>query len=152
MTALPHASAELRAFFLDWLETFSSHVRAVDYAAARPLFHPEILAFGTHRDVLPDREAWIAMQWDNVWPRTADFRFDLAATHVLASDDGSMAVVVAPWTSTGFNPDGTPFDRPGRATMVFHKTATAWLGIHTHLSLNRGVPQTSHGNRPIKAR
>ncbi|MGE0223536.1 MAG: nuclear transport factor 2 family protein [Acetobacteraceae bacterium] len=152
MTALPKAPPEIEAFFHRWLETFSECVRDVDYAAARPMFHPEILAFGTHRDVLPDREAWIGAQWDNVWPKTADFRFDLAATHVLASDDGSMAVVIAPWTSTGFHPDGQPFDRPGRATMVFHKTPQGWLGVHTHLSLNRGVPQSSHGNRPVKAR
>jgi len=116
--ALPLADAETRAFFLRWLETFSSHVREVDYAAARPMFHPQILAFGTHQDVLPDREAWIATQWDNVWPRTSDFRFALDGTQVLASADGSMAVVVTPWTSTGYHPDGKPFDRPGRATMV----------------------------------
>ena len=152
MTGLPEAPKDLRDHFLRWLETFSSHVRAVDYASARPLFHPEILAFGTHRDVLPSLEAWVGSQWDNVWPKTDDFRFDLAATHVLASDDGSMAVVVAPWTSTGFHEDGTKFDRPGRATIVFHKSEKGWLGVQSHLSLNRGVPQTSHGNRPVKAR
>lgn len=152
MNGLPEAPKHLRDYFLQWLETFSSHVRAVDYASARPLFHPEILAFGTHRDVLPSLEAWVGSQWDNVWPKTDDFRFDLTATHVLTSDDGSMAVVIAPWTSTGFHPDGSPFDRPGRATIVFHKTENGWLGVHSHLSLNRGVPQTSHGNRPVKAR
>lgn len=152
MTSLPMAPSALRHFFLDWIDTFAGHVREVDYASARPMFHPEILAFGTHRDVLPDREAWIAQQWDNVWPKTADFRFDLEATHVLASDDGSMAVVIAPWTSTGYHPDGSAFDRPGRATMVFHKSVNGWQGVHTHLSLNRGIPQTSHGNRAIKAR
>lgn len=150
MTGLPVADAATRAFFVDWLEVFSGHVRDVDYGSARPLFHPQILAFGTHRDVLPDREAWIAQQWDNVWPRTDDFRFDLANTHVLASDD--MAVVIAPWTSTGFHPDGKKFDRPGRATLVFHRTGDGWVGVHTHLSLNRGVPQTSHGDRPVKTR
>jgi ketosteroid isomerase-like protein len=152
MAGLPAADAATRKYFLDWLETFSGFVRAVDYASARPLFHPDILAFGTHRDVLPSLEAWVTSQWDNVWPKTDDFRFDLAAAHVLASDDGSMVVVIAPWTSTGFHPDGTRFDRPGRATMVFHKTADGWLGVHSHLSLNRGVPQTSHGDRPVKAR
>jgi ketosteroid isomerase-like protein len=151
MTDLPEASPALRAFFLDWLDTFAAHVRAVDYAAARPLFHERTLAFGTHQDVLPDREAWIRLQWDNVWPKTDDFRFTVDATHVLASDDGSLAVVIAPWTSTGFHPDGTHFDRPGRATMVFHRSGGRWLGVHTHLSLNRGVPQTSHGNRAVKA-
>jgi ketosteroid isomerase-like protein len=152
MNGLPVANEELRDFFLRWLETFSGFVRDVDYASARPLFHKDILAFGTHRDVLPGLEAWINTQWDNVWPRTDDFRFDLTETRVLASGDGSMAVVIAPWSSTGFHPDGERFDRPGRATMVFHKVAGTWMGVHSHLSLNRGVPQTSHGNRPVKAR
>lgn len=152
MSRLPEAGPEIREFFLRWLETFSGYVRDVDYASAKPLFHNEILAFGTHRDVLPGLEAWVNSQWDNVWPKTDDFRFDLETTRVLASDDGSMAVVVAPWTSTGFHPNGDRFDRPGRATMVFHKQGDRWLGVHSHLSLNRGVPQASHGNRPVKAR
>ncbi len=152
MLALPEADTETRTWFIAWLHAFSAYVRTVDYASARPLFHPDILAFGTHQDVLPSLEAWINTQWDNVWPRTDDFHFDLNATHVLVSDDTSMAVVVAPWTSTGFHPDGTRFDRPGRATIVFHKADGVWLGVHSHLSLNRGVPQSSHGNRPVKAR
>ena len=152
MTDLPDADAETKAWFLQWLETFSSYVRDVDYASARPLFHPRILAFGTHQDVLPSLEAWVNTQWDNVWPKTDDFRFDLDASHVLASADGTMAVVIAPWTSTGFDPDGKPFDRPGRATMIFSKADGTWIGVHSHLSLNRGVPQSSHGNRPVKAR
>ena len=152
MNGLPEADAATRSFFLRWLEIFSSYVRDVDYASARPLFHKDILAFGTHRDVLPSLEAWVNSQWDNVWPRTDDFRFNLATTHVLASDGGSMAVVVAPWTSTGFHEDGSRFDRPGRATLVFHKRDGVWLGVHTHLSLNRGVPQASYGNRPVKSR
>jgi len=152
MNGLPAADAETTAFFHRWLETFSSYVRTVDYAPAKPLFHPNILAFGTHRDVLPSLEAWVDTQWDDVWPKTDDFRFDLAATHVLTSDDGSMATVIAPWNSTGFHEDGSRFDRPGRATMVFHKRDGIWLGVHTHLSLNRGVPQASFGNRPVKSR
>jgi len=149
---LPRAGAATKAWFVAWLEGFSAHVRAVDYASARPLFHPEILAFGTHQDVLPSLEAWVNTQWDNVWPRTDDFRFTVAEANVLVSGDGSMAVVIAPWTSTGFHSDGNSFPRPGRATIVFHKTAGGWLGVHSHLSLNRGVPQSSHANRPVKAR
>jgi ketosteroid isomerase-like protein len=150
MTNLPNADAATHAYFLAWLDTFAGYVREVDYRSARPLFHPEILAFGTHRDVIPGIDAWIATQWDNVWPRTADFRFDLAATHVLAGAE--MAVVIAPWTSTGFGTDGIPFDRPGRATMVFGKAEDGWICVHSHMSLNRGVPQTSHADRPVKAR
>jgi ketosteroid isomerase-like protein len=149
---LPEADAETKAWFIAWLEGFSSHVRAVDYASARPLFHPDILAFGTHQDVLRSLEAWVETQWDNVWPRTDDFRFMIAEVHVLVSEDKSLAVVIAPWTSTGFDPDGAAFARPGRATIVFHKANEGWIGVHSHLSLNRGVPQTSHGKHPIKAR
>jgi ketosteroid isomerase-like protein len=149
---LPEADSETKAWFIDWLNGFSAHVRAVDYASARPLFHREILAFGTHQDVLPSLEAWVNTQWDNVWPRTDDFRFAIPQVRVLVSDDKSMVVVIAPWTSTGFHQDGSPFDRPGRATIVFHRSGEGWLGVHSHLSLNRGVPQASHGNRPVKVR
>jgi hypothetical protein len=80
---LPETDAETKAWFIAWLEDFSSHVRAVDYASAEPLFHPDILAFGTHQDVLRSLEAWVETQWDNVWPRTDDFRFMIAEVHVL---------------------------------------------------------------------
>lgn len=146
---MPEADPALRAVFLDWLDRFSAFVRAVDYQSARPLFHPDVLAFGTHRNVIPGLDAWVKTQWDNVWPRTTDFTFDLPGTHVLASPEATMAVVVAPWTSTGYHEDMTPFDRPGRATMVFSLLDGAWLCVHSHMSLNRGVPQTSHANRPV---
>jgi ketosteroid isomerase-like protein len=150
MPALPLADAETRAHFLAWLDRFAGCVRDVDYASARPLFHPDTLAFGTYTDVIPGLQAWIDTQWDNVWPRTADFRFNLDGVHVLAA--GDMAVVVAPWTSTGFHQDGTRFDRPGRATMVFHRADGRWTCVHSHMSLNRGVPQESFARRPVKAR
>src|ERR1700753_1503728 len=99
MSSLPAANAEITRFFRQWLETFSGFVRDVDYASAKPLFHPEVLAFGTHNEVIPGRDKWVATQWDNVWPRTTDFRFNLDQTSVLASPDGAMATVIAPWTS-----------------------------------------------------
>lgn len=152
MPPLPTASPALRTWFMDWLTRFSGFVREVDYASARPLFHPDVVAFGTHRDVIPGLENWIATQWDNVWPRTTGFTFDLEGTHVLAAADESMAVVVTPWMSTGYHPDGAAFERPGRATMVFSKLEGEWVCVHSHMSLNRGVPQTSHAERAVKAR
>ena len=152
MTSLREADTATRAYFIDWLERFSGYVREVDYAAARPLFHQDVLAFGTHRDVIPGLAAWQATQWDNVWPKTSDFRFDMSAARVLVSADDTMATVVVPWTSTGYHQDGTTFDRPGRATMVFGKQNGTWLCTHSHMSLNRGVPQQSFANRPVKSR
>ena len=151
MSPLPEADRATRAWFIGWLERFSGYVRDVDYAAARPLFHPDVLAFGTHRDVIPGLTAWQATQWDNVWPKTSDFRFVLEQTSVLSSPDEKMATVIAPWTSTGYHPDGKPFPRPGRATLVFSNSADGWICMHSHMSLNRGVPQVSHANRPVKA-
>src|ERR1700726_3670742 len=132
MNSLPTANPEITQFFRQWLETFAGHVREGDYASARPLFHPDVLAFGTHNDVIPGLDQWVATQWDNVWPNTTDFRFVAEQTSVLAS------------------PDGRPFPPPGRATLVFSRTADGWLCMHSHMSLNRGVPQASHANRPVK--
>lgn len=146
---LPEADAATRASFLEWLERLSGFVREVDYASARPLFHPDVLAFGTHNDVISGLEAWRDTQWNNVWPRTTDFRFTAEAVRVLAA--GGMAVVLAPWTSTGYAPDGSAFERPGRATMVFSRGAQGWVCVHSHMSLNRGVPQSSHAERAVKA-
>jgi ketosteroid isomerase-like protein len=155
MASLPIADATTTQYFHHWLETFAGYVRDVDYAAAKPLFHPDVLAFGTHNNVISGVEEWVSTQWDNVWPKTTDFRFVLEQTSILVSRDGMMATIVSPWTSTGYHPDGTPFPRPGRATMVFAKNfaedAGGWLCVHSHMSLNRGVPQASHANRPVKA-
>src|SRR3954447_25426022 len=114
MPSLPQADAETRGYFVGWLERFSAYVREVDYASARPLFHPDVLAFGTHRDVIPGLAAWQATQWDNVWPKTTDFTFDTTAAQVLVANDVTMACVVVPWTSTGYDTEGKAFDRPGR--------------------------------------
>ncbi len=150
---LPQADAETAASVKDWLGRFAACVRAVDYAAARPFWHPDIVIFGTYQELVRGLVAWEESQWDNVWPRTEGFAFLLDKTVVLASPDATMAVVVAPWTSTGFHRDGTRFDRPGRSTLVLQRQADGrWLGVHSHMSLGRGVPQESFGERAVKAR
>lgn len=152
---LPEAPPEIRAAVLDWLDRFAACVREVDYRAAYPFWHGRIIAFGTVQPLVEGLETYRDMQWESVWPRSSDFRFRLDVTRVLASADGGMAVAIAPFTSTGCHPDGAPFDRPGRATLVLARNAgpgEAWLGVHSHMSLNRGVPADSHAKRPVKAR
>ncbi len=51
MTDLPEADAATTAFFRDWLERFAAMVRDVDYASARPLWHDDVVIFGTHQDL-----------------------------------------------------------------------------------------------------
>ncbi|HYZ31361.1 MAG TPA: nuclear transport factor 2 family protein [Crenalkalicoccus sp.] len=150
MPKLPEADPATAASVKEWLARFAAYVREVDYAAARPFWHEHIVIFGTYQELVRSRAAWQATQWDNVWPRTEGFAFDLEQTLVLAAPDGAMAVAVAPWTSTGFAPDGSPFDRPGRATIVLLRGGPeGWVGVHSHMSLGRGVPQDSHGRRPV---
>jgi ketosteroid isomerase-like protein len=149
----PEADAATAAQVRDWLKRFAACVREVDYAAARSFWHPDVVIFGTYQEMVKSLSAWTERQWENVWPRTAEFRFDLANTVVMAAADGSMAVAVAPWNSAGFYEDGTRFDRPGRATIALVKQPDGrWLGVHSHMSLARGVPQDSHGKRAVKAR
>ncbi|HZH47050.1 MAG TPA: nuclear transport factor 2 family protein [Roseococcus sp.] len=155
LPALPEAPEPVRAAILDWLERFSACVRDVDYRAAYPFWHPRILAFGTVQAVVEGLEPFRDRQWDSVWPRTSDFRFRLDAARVLAGADASLAVAIAPFTSTGYAPDGTPFDRPGRTTLALVPNAgpgERWVAVHSHMSLARGVPADSHGTRPVKAR
>jgi ketosteroid isomerase-like protein len=148
---LPLATARTIASVHDWLSRFAACVRDVNYAAARPFWHPDIVVFGTYQELVHGLKAWTETQWDNVWPRTEGFAFDLENTAVLASADGSMVTVIAPWTSTGFHRDGTRFDRPGRATITLMQQQDGrWLGVHSHMSLQRGVPQESHGKREVK--
>ena len=149
---LPEADAATRAAILAWLARFAEAVRQVDYRSATPMWHPKVLAFGTHQAVLEGFEQFRDRQWDSVWPRTADFAFVTEAVRVLASADGGMAIAISPFTSTGFQPDGTTFPRPGRATLVLTRHGESWRAVHSHLSLERGVPQDSHGNRPVGAR
>ena len=43
--------------------------------------------------------------------------------------------------------DGSEYERPGRTTAVFTRSAVGdeWKCVHTHVSLARGVPQKSFG-------
>jgi ketosteroid isomerase-like protein len=150
--ALPEADPATRDAVLDWATRFAACVRSVDYRAAYPFWHPDVLAFGTREAILQGLAPFRDRQWEGVWPRTADFTFATASARVLASPDGGLAVLIAPFTSTGFTPEGQAFPRPGRATVVLMHGPDAWLAVHSHMSLERGVPQDSHGNRPVLAR
>lgn len=126
-----------------WFGALERCVRGVDYATARGLFAPDVVAFGTRAEVVSGLDRLQEQQWSGVWPLIADFTFDLAQLHVGAGGDLAWAAV--PWTSTGFHEDGTPFPRPGRATVAFARRDGRWLATHTHFSLNPGTPQRSYG-------
>ena len=135
-----------------WLRDWGAEVAAVDLAAARRRFTSDLSAFGTHADVVIGRDQVEREQWLPTWPAIEDFGFLVDEAQVVLSPDGLMAVVATGWTSTGVAEDGTRFPRPGRATVVLRRAGqrAEWLGVHTHFSLARGVPQTTHGTRAAK--
>ncbi len=146
--ATPDQKLEIKAWFDEW----SGYVAAVDFESARKLFHPEVVGFGTYMEYVRGLEALEQQQWRSIWGTIADFHF--ATEHLICgiSSDGLQAWGITPWTSTGFHEDGSPYERPGRATVLFVRdnTASPWLAIHTHISLSPGTPQRSHG-RPQTA-
>jgi ketosteroid isomerase-like protein len=132
-----------------WVDGWGAEVAAVDIAAARRRFADDVSAFGTHADVVVGRDALEGAQWSRIWPAIEGFRFLTDEMQVLLSPDRLMATVVVGWASVGIAEDGGRFDRPGRATVVLRRDRIdqPWLGIHTHFSLARGVPQSTHGSR-----
>ncbi|MCB1498933.1 MAG: ketosteroid isomerase [Bauldia sp.] len=129
-----------------WFETLAALVRARDFPSFRPMVHDDFLAFGTFSDFLVGREQAEQKQWRNVWPTISGFRFrdDI---RVMVSPDRLFAVGLAIFDSTGYAEDGTPFDRPGRATVSFDRARVGdpFVANHTHMSLFRDVPDRSFG-------
>ena len=134
-----------------WFETLASHVRDVDFIGARPIFAPDMIAFGTFTDFMTGRDVAEQQQWRNVWPHIDEFRWrpDIRA---IVSPDRLQAVGMGVFDSTGYRQDGTSYDRPGRATVVFVRNAIGapWLAQHTHLSLFRDIPTRSFKSKPEK--
>lgn len=134
-----------------WFERLAEHVRSVDFAGARPIFAEDMIAFGTFTDFMIGRDKAEAAQWRNVWPHIDSFRWrpDIRA---IVSADRLTAVGMAIFDSTGYTPDGTPYPRPGRATVAFGRKQIGdpWLASHTHMSLFRDVPTRSHKGKQEK--
>jgi ketosteroid isomerase-like protein len=132
-----------------WFERLARHVRAVDFAGARAIFAPDMIAFGTFTDFMVGREKVEAEQWRNVWPHVDDFRWrpDIRA---IVSPDRLTAIGMAIFDSTGYAAGGSAYSRPGRATVVFGRTSIGadWLARHTHMSLFRDVPTRSFKDKP----
>jgi ketosteroid isomerase-like protein len=149
--ATPEQHAEIKAWFDEW----SGYVADVDFESARALFHPDVVGFGTYMEYVHGLDALEQQQWRSIWGTIADFRFltDRLICGVgargapWARHDGLQAWGITPWTSTGFHEDGTTYERPGRATVLFLREdpGSPWRAIHTHISLSPGTPQRSYG-------
>ena len=130
-----------------WFKALEDCVNAVDFAAGRALFAEDMIAFGTFSDFVAERDGVEREQWRKVWPTIRRFHWRLADVKGIVSPDRLSGTGMAIWDSDGFNPDGSRFDRRGRATVAFarEKIGDPWVAVHTHMSLFRGTPAVSHG-------
>ena len=80
-----------------WFERLAEHVRAVDFAGARPIFAEDMIAFGTFSDFVTGRDAVEAAQWRNVWPFIEGFRWRLDGVKAIVSPDRLTAIGMAVW-------------------------------------------------------
>lgn len=128
-----------------WLREWEEQIQRSDFGAARQLFHDDVLGFGTCADVARGIDELEAQQWRRTWPNVDGFRFDHDDAVIVASSDHLLAAVALTWRSVGSSADRTPFHRPGRGTLVLRRQELdeLWYAVHTHFSLNRGIPQTA---------
>jgi ketosteroid isomerase-like protein len=152
MVATPHPDDLVRV--KAWFERLSSHVRAVDFAGAHPLFADDMIAFGTFENFITGRDRVEAAQWRNVWPVTTDFRYRMDDIRAIVSADRLTAIGMGVFDSTGYHPDGMVYARPGRTTAAFSRGAIGedWIAEHTHMSLFRDVPSQSYGTAAVRRR
>ena len=133
-----------------WFQRLQLCVQSVDFASARSLFAEDIITFGSFNPFTIGREATEEEQWRTVWGRIDRFRWRLDDLRTIISGDRCTAVGMAVFDSTGYTETGTPYERPGRATVVLRRGALGedWVAKHMHVSLFRDVPARSFGNKP----
>ncbi len=117
----------------DWLEGFSSAVRAKDYELGRTFFADEVVGFGSVAKRCDGLQNLEKNQWRNVWGVTTGFEFDLDSAVVDMQD--TMAWAACSWQSFGKSASNEPVLRRGRSTFVFRKKNHRWLAVHSHFSL-----------------
>ena len=125
---------------LAWLRQWQALINAGDFDAAKPLFSDDVIGYGSLAPVMAGRDDLIERQWTSVWPRIRDFAFDYDSLHIFA--DEAMRVVSAAtlWQSLGLRPDGSWYERRGRATLVFRREGQGYLCVHSHFSMEPGIP------------
>jgi hypothetical protein len=112
-----------------WLDTFAQCVRERDTERARPLFADDCFSYGTRITEADGLDMLVEHQWTPIWNSTSGFDFDAASIRTRASDDGSLVMVAARWSSHGAHL------RHGRCTFLLRGGADQLVAVHSHFSL-----------------
>jgi ketosteroid isomerase-like protein len=130
-----------------WFDIWEIYVQNKEYESAKNLFQEDVVSFGTWMDVVQGIEKLCSGQWKNIWPTITDFKFLTNTLFIQISPDRLFSNSILVWDSLGYQKGGKSYKRSGRASVVLKRLSLddSWKGIHTHFSLNRGVPQKSYG-------
>ncbi|MBI4257923.1 MAG: nuclear transport factor 2 family protein [Thaumarchaeota archaeon] len=144
---VPITADDISVAIREWFERFGRYCASVDYESARRIFAPDVVSFGTKAEIVSGLNHLQKNQWEGIWPNIRDFTFDLH--NIYSSGDGRYAWGITTWASTGFDREGKPFFRPGRATVVLERREGEWLAVHTHISLYPGTPPSTFGPKGV---
>jgi hypothetical protein len=103
----------------------SDYCAAVDFDSAEAIVATDVVSFGTKATIVSGMEHLRRNQWEGIWPNIRDFRIDLAS--IEGGGNENTAWGVATWSSTGFDEQHRPFDRPGRGTVILECREGRWL-------------------------
>jgi ketosteroid isomerase-like protein len=123
-----------------WLHRWEALINAGDIAAAEPLFAEDVVAFGSLTRRMEGRDDLVARQWSLMWPRIRDFAFDYDHARILSGTPGEFAIVATPWRSLGRKGESDWYERRGRATLVLKPTSDGFTCVHSHFSMEPGIP------------
>ncbi|MBK1866043.1 YybH family protein [Aestuariivirga sp. YIM B02566] len=129
----------MRSKVLQWLRDWEVLINGQDFAKARTLFAEDVVSFGTFSEILTGLADLEARQWRVIWPTIAGFTFDDPKIVI----SGDTAIVISLWHSQGKTKDGGWYDRRGRCTLVLRQDGEKLLCIHSHLSMEPGIPPLS---------
>ena len=130
---------------LEWLRQWETAINAADFAAARLLFSPDAVSFGTLAGSTTGLHELETLQWRKIWPTIKDFKFD-GPLVLLTGEPTLSAVIVSLWHSKGKTLGGGWCDRKGRATLVLRIENGVLRCCHSHLSMEPGTPALFDGS------
>lgn len=128
-----------------WAEVFAQQVRNRDTKSALSLFSSDVRSYGTRAVEVHNLDELQRQQWTPTWSRTRGFDHLPDSMHIQVSQDGSMAIISARWTSEGVDTPESwehqlPYIRSGRCTYVLTRVSDVnWNCTHTHFSLDPGT-------------
>lgn len=119
-----------------WLRAWETLINTGDYATARRLFAPGVVAFGSLASTTTGLDALEQQQWRQIWGTIRAFAFGSPLQVTTAAETTTLALR---WRSEGLLADGGWYERSGRCTLVLELRGAGLVCTHSHFSMDPGV-------------